>query len=409
MIAVFVVFFVGTRDTRTVVAMVYVIFATFHLVAVVVLAGGDFPDIGVLPFADTDQLKLMVSELLVQLLLFATLLASSAIRRTMVTMVQDLEQRARTLGHHELLLDDAKRAFESSLRAVGGGRFSHQILGSYRLGRLLGEGAMGEVYEAIDTRTGGAAAVKVLRRRLMEDERLVHRFLTEIRIVRSLRTEHVARVLETAEPGSSLPYIAMERLHGRDLRNHLRARVGRRLPLAEADDLLRQISRGVEAAHRAGIVHRDLKPSNLFRTTEGIWKILDFGVSKVVGERTENSVVGTPNFMSPEQVKSAHVDGRADVFALGAIMYHVITGKHAFNGDNLAAVAMQVAHHEPPPPSALVPGIPATVDDAVMTALAKDPGKRFATAVAFAEAFSSAFTVRCQDARPEPERATAVD
>src|SRR6185295_12033266 len=140
--------------------------------------GGDLPVLGVLPFAEADRVKLVVSELLVQLVLFATLLGSSAIRRTMVTMVQDLEQRARTLGHHELLLDDAKRAFESSLRAAGGGRFSHQILGSYRLGRLLGEGAMGEVYEALDIRTGTAAAVKVLRRRLMEDERLVHRFLT---------------------------------------------------------------------------------------------------------------------------------------------------------------------------------------------------------------------------------------
>jgi serine/threonine-protein kinase len=308
----------------------------------------------------------------------------------MVVIATDLEQRARALGHHELLLDDAKRAFESSLRAAGGGRFSHQILGSYRLGRLLGEGAMGEVYEAMDVRTGAPAAVKLLRRGLMEQERSVQRFLTEVRIVRTLSTQHVARVLETAEPGSALPYIAMERLHGRDLRNHLRARVGRRLSLVDADEMLRQVARGVDAAHKAGVIHRDLKPSNLYLTTDGTWKVLDFGVSKVVGEHTENAIVGTPSFMSPEQVKSGAVDSRADIFALGAIMYNTITGKLAFSGDNLVAVAMQVAHHDPPRPSELVPELPRSIDDVVMTALAKDPQKRFATATELSEAFSRA-------------------
>jgi tRNA A-37 threonylcarbamoyl transferase component Bud32 len=405
MVAVFVVFFVGTRDRRAVCVMVYAIFASFHLALVAMLAFGQFPALGTIPFSAADHGRLIYSELFVQLVLAATLLGASAIRRSMVTIASDLEQRARTLGHHELLLDDAKRAFETSLRAAGGGRFSHQILGSYRLGKLIGEGAMGEVYEALDTRSGAPAAVKVLRRMLMEDERIVHRFLTEVRIVRTLSTEHVARVLETAEPGSALPYIAMERLQGRDLRNHLRARVGRRLPLAEADDLLRQIARGVDVAHHAGVVHRDLKPSNLFRTTDGTWKILDFGVSKVVGEHTENAVVGTPNFMSPEQVKSGTVDGRADIFALGAIMYNAITGKLAFTGDNLAAVAMQVAHTEPPPPSAVVSELPPSVDAVVMTALAKDADKRFPTAAAFSEAFSLAIAVR----PPDAQRASGAD
>jgi serine/threonine-protein kinase len=390
MIAVFAVFFVGTRDRPALVVMVYVILAVFHLALVVALVTGDVPALGALPFAEVEHGKLVFTELLVQLVLAATLLASSAIRRTMVVIATDLEQRARALGHHELLLDDAKRAFEASLRAAGGGRFSHQILGSYRLGRLLGEGAMGEVYEAMDVRTGAPAAVKLLRRGLMEQERSVQRFLTEVRIVRTLSTQHVARVLETAEPGSALPYIAMERLHGRDLRNHLRARVGRRLSLVDADEMLRQVARGVDAAHKAGVIHRDLKPSNLYLTTDGTWKVLDFGVSKVVGEHTENAIVGTPSFMSPEQVKSGAVDSRADIFALGAIMYNTITGKLAFSGDNLVAVAMQVAHHDPPRPSELVPELPRSIDDVVMTALAKDPQKRFATATELSEAFSRA-------------------
>jgi serine/threonine-protein kinase len=391
MVAVFVVFFVGTRDERPVVVMVYVLFAAFHVALVGVLAGVGVPDLGALPFSDGEIAKLAVTETLIQLVLLATLVGACAIRRSMVGTVRDLEERARALGHHELLLDDAKRAFEASLRAAGGGRFSHQILGSYRLGRLLGEGAMGEVYDAIDTRTGAPAAVKLLRRGVMENRRIVQRFLTEARIVTALRSDHVARVLETADPAASLPYIAMERLYGLDLRRYLRARRGGRLSLAEADDLLHQAARGIDAAHRAGVVHRDLKPSNLFRADAGTWKVLDFGVSKVIGEHTaEHSIVGTPHFMSPEQLRGGTVDHRTDIFALGAIVYNAITGKLAFGGDTLAAIALQVTHHAPPRPSELVPGIPAEIDDAVMTALAKDPRRRFATAVAFSEAFRGA-------------------
>src|SRR5262249_53444470 len=137
----FIVFFVGTRDERSVVVMVYAVFAAIHLALVGVLASGVAPALGVLPLAG-EAGKLAVTELLIQLVLVATLVAACAIRRGMVGTVRDLEDRARALGHHELLLDDAKRAFEASLRAAGGGRFSHQVLGSYRLGRLLGEGAM---------------------------------------------------------------------------------------------------------------------------------------------------------------------------------------------------------------------------------------------------------------------------
>ena len=401
MVAVFIVFFVGTRDERRVVVMVYALFAVFHVALVGVLAGGA-PELGTLPFGG-ELGKLVVTEVLIQLLLLATLIAACAIRRSMVGTVRDLEERARALGHHELMLDDAKRAFEASLRAAGGGRFSHQVLGSYRLGRLLGEGAMGEVYDAIDTRTGAPAAVKLLRRGAMENRRIVRRFLTEVRIVTSLRSDHVARVLETADPSASLPYIAKERLYGLDLRRYLRARRGGRMSLAEADDLLRQVAQGIDAAHRAGVVHRDLKPSNLFRADAGTWKVLDFGVSKVIGEHTaEHSVVGTPYFMSPEQLRGGTVDGRTDIFALGGILYYALTGKRAFGGDNLAAVALQVAHHVPPPPSALASGIPTAVDEAVMTALAKDPRKRFATAAAFAEAFHAAVEGAATD--PDPDR-----
>ena len=403
MVAVFAVFFVGMRGERTVAIMVYAILASFHAALVTALAGGRFRELGVLPYAASDGRDVAVTELLIELVLFAALIVAGAIRRSMVSAVRDLEEQARTTGRHELMLEDARRAFEAALRATGGGRFSHQLVGAYRLGGLLGEGAMGEVYHAIDTRTGGAAAVKLLRRSVMEDRGIVQRFLTEARIVRSLHTDHVARVLETAEADAALPYIAMERLHGCDLRKHVTDHPDGRLPLAEADDLLRQIARGIDALHRAGVVHRDLKPSNLFRTDAGTWKILDFGVSKVLGEHTaENAIVGTPNFMSPEQATRGAVDGRADIFALGAILYYAITGRLAFDGETLAQIALRVAHHEPPPPGALVSGIPAGVDAAVMTALAKRPRDRFATAAAFSEAFGDALARRDEPAPAAP-------
>jgi hypothetical protein len=407
MIAVLAVFFVGMRGPRGAAAMVYLMFAVFHAALVGLLAAGGLPELGVLPVAaGGDPGKLAVTELLIQLVLFATRIAAAAVRRSTATALRELEQQAREVGRHELLLDDAKRAFEAALRAAGGGRFTHQVVGSYRLGRLLGEGAMGEVYDATDTRTGIPAAVKLLRRTIMTDRRMVQRFLTEAWIVRSLDTDHVARVLDTADPASSLPYIAMERLRGRDLRTHLAARPDGRLTTAEAEDLLRQVARGIDAAHRAGVVHRDLKPSNLFRTDAGVWKILDFGVSKVIGDNTvEDAIIGTPNFMSPEQAKSGDVDGRTDVFALGAILYYAITGTLAFDGETLAAIALQVTHHVPPPVSQRVPGIPPAVDAAVMTALAKDPQQRFATAGAFADAFHAALAAPPLNGGRSPEPA----
>ncbi|TMQ09436.1 MAG: serine/threonine protein kinase [Deltaproteobacteria bacterium] len=389
MLAVLAVFFVATRDELVIALAVYLTVAAVQAALAIAIIAGVGPELGVFALRETSPGKLVILEVLLQSVILGTLIVGCAVRSSMVGTIRQLEQQARELGHHELMLEDARRAFEASLRAAGGGHFSHQVFGAYRLGRLLGEGAMGEVYDAVDTRNGADAAVKVLRREAMGDQRLIRRFLTEARIVTSLQSEHIVRVFETADPDAVLPYIAMERLHGTDLRNHLKSRHDRRLSLAEIDDLLRQVARGINAAHSAGIVHRDLKPSNLFRDSAGTWKILDFGVSKVAGERTAiGAVVGTPSFMSPEQVESKTVDARTDIFALGAIVYQALTGKLAFRGNTLAATLLEVVHGIPLRPSEIVPGLCPEIDHAIMTALAKDRRERFATATAFAEAFS---------------------
>jgi len=395
MVAVLAVFFVAMRDKRTVALAAYLTIAGFHGALAGVVTR---PELGVLQVAEVTPGKFVVIEAFLQIVLFATFALGRDIQRRIARNVQDVEQQARVTGHHELVLEDARRAFEASLRAAGGGRFSHQTIGSYRLGQLLGEGSMGEIYEAIDPRSGEEAAVKLLRRELMADPRIVQRFLTEVRIVSSLKTSHVVRVLETAEPGSGLPYIAMERLYGNDLWHHMKGREDAGLSLAEVDDLLRQVAHGIDAAHAAGIVHRDLNPSNLFHEDTGTWKIIDFGVSKVIDEPgVENAIVGTPNFMSPEQVKGGSVGKPTDIFALGAIVYYALTGKLAFQGETLAAVAFEVTHHTPPAPTELVPELPASIDKVIMTALAKDPRKRFETAAAFSEAFSHVVAVGMSD------------
>lgn len=393
MVAVLAIFFVGVNDELPSVYTVYGTLAAFHAGAVVVLLIFGFRDPGIGGFPEnTGVAKIVVMEVLVQAVLLGTVGIALVVRRSVVKTVQELEQSARVAGHYEVLLEDAKNALVHSLRSVGGGRFSYQTFGSYRLGRLLGEGSMGEVYEAIDTKTGATAAVKLLRREVLSDASIVRRFLTEARIVASLQSAHVVRVLETGDViESQVPYIVMERLTGHDLRNVLKLSSDGRVPAQQVLELLRQVARGIDAAHLAGIVHRDLKPSNLFQVETGTWKILDFGVSKVVGEQTaDNAIVGTPHFMAPEQVSGGELDGRVDVFALGVITYRALTGKLPFTGKQLAEVFHQILHHTPVSPSRLVAALPSAIDDVVSRALAKTVSTRYATAGAFAEAFAVA-------------------
>jgi serine/threonine-protein kinase len=392
MVAVLAIFFTATFDYVGPVA-VYGTIASFHAVAVTILIGFGFPDPGIVTFAESYGVgKIVVVEILFQTVMLGTLVIARVIRRTLLTVVTQLEQSSRVAGHYEVLLEDARNALVTSLRSVGGGRFSYQTFGSYRLGRLIGEGAMGEVYEAIDTTRGTSAAVKVLRREALGEPSIIRRFLSEARIVASLKSEHIVRVLETGDiTGDKIPYIAMERLSGRDLRQLLKESPEQRLAVDRVVALVAQVADGIGEAHNAGIIHRDLKPSNLFLDDGGLWKILDFGVSRVAGEGTaENALVGTPSFMAPEQIAGGDVDGRADVFALGVIAYRALTGKLPFTGSRLEETLHKIVHDTPSPPSTLVPALPSELDAVLGTALAKRPAERFATAGAFADALGAA-------------------
>jgi serine/threonine-protein kinase len=192
----------------------------------------------------------------------------------------------------------------------------------------------------------------------------------------------------------------MELLAGQDLAAMLRERT--MLPLHEIVVLVEEAAQGLSVLHRAGVVHRDLKPQNLFRANgdRPVWKILDYGVSKLIGAgtMTENNLVGTPGYMSPEQAEGKEIDPRSDVFSLGAVVYRALTGRRPFSGQDLPQILYQVVHGTPIQPRELVPSLPKEVETTLAIALAKRAADRFSTPTEFATALRAAS--RGQDSLP---------
>ena len=228
------------------------------------------------------------------------------------------------------------------------------------------------------------------------------RFLREVEVAATLDEPHIVRVLEFGNASAPVPYLAMERLRGQDLAQILREQ--RRLDAEQVVELLDEAGRGIAAAARAGVVHRDLKPQNLFLAQQPagppIWKVLDFGVSKLVGERgtlTQGQVVGTPVYMAPEQAQGREVDQRADLYALAAIAYRCITGSLPFRARDVPSIMYQVVYKMPVRPSALVE-VPEDVEHVLLIAMAKNPAHRFPTANELARALEDGLKGRLPEA-----------
>jgi serine/threonine-protein kinase len=223
---------------------------------------------------------------------------------------------------------------------------------------------------------------------------LVERFLREGAISSKLDNPHVVRVYDVGRMADGAPYLTMERLRGRDLASRLRQEG--QLSLRELMDLAEDLGEGLSHAHGEGVVHRDLKPLNVFEAEEGSarrWKILDFGISKLStsdGTLTQQGVVGTPGYMSPEQARGIEVDSRSDVFAMGVVLYRAMCGRPPFPGDNTPQIMFDIVYKTPPRPSLVTKGLPGDVDLVMAIALAKDPGDRFQSATELAKAFRRA-------------------
>ena len=274
-----------------------------------------------------------------------------------------------------------------------------ETIGPYRVLRQIGEGGMGVVFEAHDDRLNRRVAVKTIRQ--SGDETTRERFLREARAAAAINHPNVCQIFEIGEHAGA-PFLVMELLDGRSLADRL---LDGPLAVSDALDAILPVLAALDALHRRGVIHRDLKPSNIFLTSYGV-KLLDFGLARPLAGMDDTAltvpgtVLGTPRYMAPEQARGAAIDGRADIFAAGAVLFEMLSGRSAFQGDSALDVLHAVMHDHPP---ALV-GSPAVaeIDRIIHRALAKLPDDRFRTSEAMA-----ADLRRCQ-ARSEDAVATTA-
>ncbi|MER6769180.1 Stk1 family PASTA domain-containing Ser/Thr kinase [Streptomyces bacillaris] len=258
--------------------------------------------------------------------------------------------------------------------------------GRYELGSVLGRGGMAEVYLAHDTRLGRTVAVKTLRADLARDPSFQARFRREAQSAASLNHPAIVAVYDTGEDyvdGVSIPYIVMEYVDGSTLRELLHS--GRRLLPERTLEMTVGILQALEYSHRAQIVHRDIKPANVMLTRTGQVKVMDFGIARAMGDSgmtmTQTAaVIGTAQYLSPEQAKGEQVDARSDLYSTGCLLYELLAVRPPFVGDSPVAVAYQHVREEPQPPSTFDPEITPEMDAIVLKALTKDPDYRYQSA-----------------------------
>jgi serine/threonine-protein kinase len=251
-------------------------------------------------------------------------------------------------------------------------------IGRYRVLGELGRGAMGIVYKAEDPNLDRTVALKTI---IVDEEaegrdEYRKRFILEAKAAGKLNHPNIITTFDCGEH-DGLAYLAMELLEGTDLRSRM---LKESLPPAEAVEIARQVAEGLAYAHERGVVHRDIKPGNIMLNKRGQVKIMDFGLARmrVADHKTSTGMVlGTPRYMSPEQISGQPVDQRSDIFSLGIVLYEMLTGTRLFSGEDMAQVTHQITEFDHVPPTRQVPGLPAMVDFVVARALKKDPAVRY--------------------------------
>jgi eukaryotic-like serine/threonine-protein kinase len=273
------------------------------------------------------------------------------------------------------------------------------VEGRYRVVSRLGSGGMADVYCAEDQQLGRRVALKVLYRRFAEDQEFVERFRREASSAAGLQHQHVVSVYDRGEWDGTY-WIAMEYLEGRSLKRLIQEEG----PLApdRAVDLATQILRAARFAHRRGIIHRDLKPHNVIVDAEGRAKVTDFGIARAgASDMTQTgSIMGTAQYLSPEQAQGHAVSAQSDIYSVGIILYEMLTGRVPFEGESAVTIALKQVSEQPVSPSQLNPAVTPALEAAVMRALAKDPAQRYADADAFIAAL--------QGQEVPPTEATAI-
>src|SRR4029077_12571528 len=264
-------------------------------------------------------------------------------------------------------------------------------LGPYEILAHIGAGGMGDVWRARDRRIGRDVAIKVLNDSYAPGDERVHRFEQESRAAGALNHPGLVTIFDVGTTSDGSPYIVMELLEGETLRDAIGDVMPTPLPLRKTVDYAMQTASALAVAHEKGIIHRDLKPENIFITPDGRVKILDFGLAKLAGDAVDadmrnrtarhltsaGMVVGTPGYMSPEQVRAQPLDYRTDIFSLGAVLYEMISGKRAFDRDSAVETMHAVLSEEPESLTSIAPTVPLALEAIVHHCLEKNPRERF--------------------------------
>jgi serine/threonine-protein kinase len=362
------VIFAMGHTTRAVISLLATAVAT-HATLAGLTIGGVLPDRGVAMLRVEGRFAQVFCVLMCEALIALAFLVGRRLRAQILQGVESYGQAIQDNLRQEALLQEAHDELQRVRKIGDPGRYTGVELGSFKLGVVLGRGAMGEVYEAVHRTSGQPAAVKVMSMQGDVSERAVRRFEREIELATSIQSPHVVRVLEYSTAGRPLMYLAMERLEGNVLADELRSL--KRPPQDQMLVMLRHVARGASAAHAVGVIHRDLTPRNIRHHRGGgddVWKILDFGV--------------TPGYLAPEQAAGQEIDYRSDLFAMACIAYRCLTGQPPYRGASIAEIVYRVVHDMPQRPSN-VAAVPRVVDLVLAIALAKAPEQRFASAEEF--------------------------
>jgi beta-lactam-binding protein with PASTA domain/tRNA A-37 threonylcarbamoyl transferase component Bud32 len=281
----------------------------------------------------------------------------------------------------------------------------------YEIGELLGAGGMAEVYRGKDSRLGRDVAIKLLRNEHASDPTFIARFRREAQSAASLNHPHIVAVYDTGED-NGVPFIVMEYVEGRTLRDVIRGE-GPLMP-RRACEIVSDVCEALAFSHAAGIIHRDIKPANVMLTRAGTVKVMDFGIARAMAASSTMTqtaaVMGTAQYLSPEQARGEQVDARSDLYSTGCLLYEAVTGRPPFVGDSPVAVAYQHVREDPVPPSRINDDIDPALDAVVLKSMAKNPGNRYQSAGEMREDLLRAASGRAVRATPvlPPVEATQV-